>query len=201
LAPSSLVTFTTRKTYSLDDLVSIWGRFVRLARMVGPFEYVCVPEPHPKNPEHLHLHAAVRGKLSRDTLRRLWHIALEAHEGRRVRSILRGAASPGNIDDQPIKGRDTIRRIRKIARYISKYITKDLLERFNRRRYWPSKGISLRDAQIFWLDSLSMSDAVREACELLGHWDGIAPAFRVFCPSERVAWWAVDPEAMPPPPF
>lgn len=201
LAPSSLVTFTTRKVYSLDDLVDIWGRFVRLARMVGSFEYVCVPEPHPSNPDHLHLHAAVRGKLSRDTLRRLWHIALEAHEGRRVTSILRGAASPGNIDDQPIKGRDTIKRIRKIARYISKYITKDLLERFNRRRYWPSKGINLRDAQVFWLDSLSMSDAVREACQLLGHWNGFAPSFRVFCPSDRVAWWAVDPEAMPPPPF
>lgn len=201
LAPSSLVTFTTRKTYGLDDLVAIWGRFVGLARMVGDFEYVCVPEPHPSNPDHLHLHAAVRGKLSRDTLRRLWHIALEAHEGRRVRCILRGPASPGNIDDQPIKGRDTVKRIRKIAKYISKYITKDLLERFNRRRYWPSKGINVRDAQVFWLDALSQTEAIREACVMLGHWDGVAPAFKIFNPSERVAWWAVDPEAMPPPPF
>lgn len=201
LAPSSLVTFTTRKVYGLDDLVSIWSRFVRLARQVGSFEYVCVPEPHPSNPEHLHLHAAVRGKLSRDTLRRLWHIALEAHEGRQVRCILRGAASPGNIDDQPIKGRDVVKRIRKIARYISKYITKDLIERFNRKRYWPSKGINVKDAQIFWLASLSQADAIREACMLLGHWGGLAPAFKVFSPSERVAWWAVDPESMPPPPF
>lgn len=202
LAPSSLVTFTTRKVYPLDDLVSIWGRFVRLARTVGAFEYVCVPEPHPSNPEHLHLHAAVRGKLNRSTLRRMWHIALEAHEGRSVSSILRGSAAPGNIDDQPIKGRDIVRRIRKIAKYISKYITKDLIERFNRRRYWPSKGISLRDAQVFWLDSLSQVDAIREACQMFGHWSPMgAPAFKVFCPSDRVAWWAVDPENLPDPPF
>ena len=201
LAPSSLVTFTTRAVFSLDELVDIWGRFVRMARMVGPFEYVCVPEPHPSNPAHLHLHAAVRAKLSRDTLRRLWHIALEAHQGRRVASVLRGAAAPGNIDDQPIKGRDYVKRIRKIAKYISKYITKDLIERFNRRRYWPSKGINVKDAQVFWLDSLSQADAIREACMMFGWWDGMAPAFKMFMPCEKTAWMAVDPEAIPDPPF
>jgi len=202
LAPHSLVTFTTRKVYSLDDLASIWERFVRGVRQVEPgFEYVCVPEPHPSNPEHLHLHAATRGRVSRAVLRRLWHIALEAHEGRRVNATLRGAAAPGNIDDQPIKGQDVIKRIRKIGRYISKYITKDLLERFNRRRYWPSKGISLEAAQTFWLNALSQGEALREACEMLGHWDGVAPAFKVFRPSERVAWYSVDPAQVPPPPF
>ena len=206
LAPNSLVTFTTRGVYSLDDLVVIWERFTRLVRLVEPrFEYVCVPEPHPSNPEHLHLHAATRGKVSRDTLRRCWHIALEAFEGRRVTSILRGAASPGNIDDQPIKGRDVIRRIRKIGRYISKYITKDLLERFNRRRYWPSKGINLAAAQVFWLDSLSQADAIREACEMLGHWQAVSDtgccAFKLFRPSDRVAWYAVEVDSLPAPPF
>lgn len=199
LAPSALVTFTTRRLYTLDALVDIWGRFCILARQVVPdFEYVCVPEPHPSNPDHLHLHAAVRSKISRDTLRRLWHIALEAHEGRRVGCILRGPASPGNIDEQPIKGRDIVRRIRKIARYISKYITKDLIERFNRRRYWPSKGISLQAAQVFWLDSLTQNDAIREACELLGVWeDGLAPKYKVFRPSDRVAWFAFGPPDPP----
>ena len=202
LAPNSLVTFTTRKVYSLDDLALIWERFVRLARQVEPgLEYVCVPEPHPSNVDHLHLHSATRGKLSRDTMRRLWHIALEGHEGRRVTATLRGPAAPGNIDDQPIKGKDVIRRIRKIGRYISKYITKDLLERFNRRRYWPSKGISLEAAQVFWLDSLNQADAIREACQMLGHWDTVAPAFKVFQPSDRVAWYCVDLDSLPAPPF
>lgn len=202
LAPQSLVTFTTRQLLALDVLALVWARFVILVRQVEPdFQYVCVPEPHPTNPEHFHLHAAVRGKVSRDTLRRCWHIALEANEGRRVTGILRGPASPGNIDDQPIKGRDVVKRIRKIGRYISKYITKELVERFNRRRYWPSKGIDIQSAQVFWLDSLSANEAIREACEMLGHWDQVAPAFKVFRPSDRVAWYAVDLAQIPDPPF
>ena len=198
LAPNALVTFTTRATLDLDRLAHAWAHFVRLVRFICPgFEYVCVPEPHPSNPSHFHLHAATRGRVSRDTLRRCWHIALEASEGRRVTTILRGAASPGNIDEQPIKGTDVVRRIRKIGRYISKYITKALIERFNRRRYWPSKGINLKDAQVFWLDSTSQADAIREACVMLGHWqDDLVPAFKLFRPSDRVAWYCV--EAPPP---
>jgi hypothetical protein len=202
LAPNALVTFTTRKVYAMDEFAEVWGGFVRRVRQVEPgFEYVCVPEPHPSNLEHFHLHVATRGRVSRTTLRRLWHIALEAHEGRRVTATLRGADSPGNIDEQPIRGRATVARIRKIAKYISKYITKDLVERFNRRRYWPSKGINVQAAQVFWLDSLSQAEAIRETCGMLGHWDGVAPAFKLFCPSERVAWYAVDPAAIPEPPF
>lgn len=195
LAPSALVTFTTRKVYPFDALVAIWEGFVRRVRMVVPgVEYVAVPEPHPRNPDHFHIHAAWRGRVSIETLRRLWHITLEAFEGRRVTVILRGPAAPGNIDVQRVKGRDTVRRIRKIARYISKYITKDLIERFNRRRYWPSKGITLQGARVFWLDSLSQADAIREAAEMLGHWNGFAVEYGMFCPSERIAWWAVDPD-------
>lgn len=203
LAPNSLVTFTTRRVLTLDELVWVWARFITLVRKVCPgFEYLCVPEPHPSNPKHLHLHAAIRGKVSRDTLRRLWHISLEAFEGRRVTATLRGAAAPGNIDDQPIKGKDIIKRIRKIGRYISKYITKDMLEVFNRRRYWPSKGITLEAAQVFWLNSVGQAEAIREACMMLGHWkDDLVPAFKVFRPSDRVFWYAVEPDQIPEPPF
>lgn len=200
LAPNALFTFTTRKIYTLDELIAVWGRFCVLARMLVPdFEYVCVPEPHPRNPIHLHLHAAVRGRFTRSTLRRLWHMALEAHEGRRVTCILRGPEAPGNVDIREIRGREVVRRIRKIAKYISKYITKDLIERFNRRRYWPSKGINLQSAQVFWLDALTQNDAIREACILVGAWeDGLAPKYRIFAPSDRVAWFAFDPPPTDP---
>jgi hypothetical protein len=164
------------------------------------FEYVAVPEPH-KNKDHLHLHVAYRGRTPFNVLRRFWHMALEALHGRVVRCILRGSESPGNIQVEPVKARDSLRRIRKIARYVSKYITKDLISEFNRRRYWPSKGIDLPAAQAFWLDSLSMSDAIREACILVGEWDyetGMSGQ-RLFNPSERVCWFAVDPGRSPPP--
>lgn len=199
LAPRGMVTFTTRKTYPLDDLAAIWRRFVALAYMVDPeLKYVCVPEPHPSNPDHFHLHAAWRGVLNIDTLRRLWHVALEAHEGRRVSRRLEGPASPGNIDVRSVKGRDVNARVRKIARYISKYITKDLIERFNRRRYWPAKGIDLPGARRFWLDATDQASAIREACELLGCWDEVAPAGKLWAPSDRVAFIRVEPVPNPP---
>lgn len=204
LAPTALVTFTTRETMSLDDLMGCWQHFTRLLRMSSmEYDYVAVPERHPSNPEHLHLHVAYRGRTPYGVLRRFWHMALEARHGRKVRCILRGSESPGNIDVQNIKARDTTRRIRKIARYVSKYITKDLISAFNRRRYWPSKGIDLAGAAVFWLDSLTQFDAVREACQMLGQWDaesGLTPQ-KLFIPSERVCWCAIDPDRTPPPPF
>lgn len=204
LAPSALVTFTTRETMPLDSLFWCWQYFNRLMRDAGvEFEYVAVPERHPTNPDHLHLHVAYRGRTPFNLLRRFWHMALEARHGRRVRSILRGTESPGNVDVQTVKARESNRRIRKIAKYISKYITKDLISEFNKKRYWPSKGIDLAAAQVYWLDSLSQVDAIREACRMLGQWDeslGMTPQ-RLFIPSDRVCWCAIDPDATPPPPF
>ena len=204
LAPSALVTFTTREIMTVDQLLGCWQHFSRLMKSSGmDFEYVAVPERHPKNPEHFHLHVAYRGRTPFNLMRRLWHMSLEARHGRRVTKILRGPDSPGNIDVQSIKGRTDIKRCRKIAKYISKYITKDLIAEFNRRRYWPSKGINPRAANLYWLDSLSMKDAIREACMMLGEWEDLlgAPAQKIFCPSDRVAWFAVEPERSPPPPF
>lgn len=202
LAPSALVTFTTREVLALDQLLWVWRRFCRNMAAVGiGFEYVCVPERHPVNPDHFHLHVAYRGKTPFNTLRRLWHMALEARHGRRVAVVLRGAESPGNVDVQPVKSRDQLGRIRKIARYISKYITKDLIAEFNRKRYWPSKGINLQDAQIFWLDAKTKDGAILEALTMLGQVDAGVPCQRFWSPCDRVAWCAIDPAATPPPPF
>lgn len=204
LAPTALVTLTTRETMPLDALMWCWQYFTRLMRSSGvDFEYVAVPERHPTNPDHLHLHVAYRGRTSYQNMRRFWHMALEARHGRRVVRTLYGADSPGNIDVQNVKSRDSLRRIRKLAKYVSKYITKDLISEFNRKRYWPSKGIDLVKAEAFWLESLSMSDAVREACLMLGEWDselGLTPQ-KLFRPSDRVCWCATDPALTPPPPF
>lgn len=204
LAPNALVTFTTREVMSLDQLLWCWQYFTRLMRENGiDFEYVTVPERHPLNPEHLHLHAAYRGETNFKTLRRMWHMALEARHGRKIKKTLYGPQSPGNIDVQPIKARESVKRIRKIAKYISKYITKDLISEFNRRRYWPSKGINLAEAAVFWLTSLTQFDAIREACRMLGQWDealNLCPQ-NLFRPSDRVAWCAIDPLHTPQPPF
>lgn len=209
LAPNHFSTFTTRelgpKYFTPDDWKVIWGTFIRLVRLNSiDFEYVAVLERHPANPEHFHLHVAWRGSAHYNFLRRLWHIAIGRHSGLDIRKLVRGKDSPGNIQDQPVKAaRGSFKQVRRIAKYISKYITKDLIAEFNKRRYWPSRGINLQAAQVFWLDGLTQVDAVREACRLVGQWDDesdLCPQ-RFFRPSERLFWCAVDPALTPPPPF
>ena len=203
LAPTALVTFTTRRVYSVEKLLSAWQRFTRSLTAAGvDFEYLAVPERHPSNPVHLHIHAAYRGHANIKLLRRLWHIALEAIEGRIVKATLYRSESPGNIDVKPVAAQSGYKRMRKIARYIAKYITKDVIVEFNKRRYWPSKGIKLTPAAIIWLKSLTMGEALREGLAMMGQ---IGPdggtCQKVFNPSDRIAWFAVDPEKTPEPPF
>lgn len=203
LAPTALVTFTTRRVYPVQKLLLAWQRFTRSLTAAGvDFEYLAVPERHPSNPAHLHIHAAYRGRANIDLLRRLWHIALEAIEGRIVKKTLRGPDAPGNIDVKPVAAQSGYKRMRKIARYIAKYITKDVIVEFNKRRYWPSKGIKLTPAAIVWLKSLTMAEALREGLAMMGQ---IGPdggtCQKVFNPSDRIAWFAVDPEKTPEPPF
>lgn len=209
LAPNHFTTFTTREHgpsyFTPEDWRSMWAAFVRLVRLNGlEFEYIAVLERHPSNPLHLHLHVAWRGQANYNLLRRFWHIVVGRHMGLDIRKMVRGVDTPGNIQDQPVKAaRGSFKQVRKIAKYISKYITKDLITEFNKRRYWPSKGIDLHSAQVFWLDGLTQADAVREACLMLGQWDteaGLCPQ-KFFVPSDRLFWCAIDPALTPPPPF
>jgi hypothetical protein len=212
LAPNHFTTFTTREAgpdyFTPQHWAQIWARFVGLMRQAGQsFEYVAVLERHPKNPAHLHLHVAWRGDCHYKIMRRLWHIAVLRQNGVKATKTQYGDASPGNIQDQPIKApRGSYKQVRKIARYISKYITKDLISEFNKKRYWVSKGVDLMEAKIFWLDALNQGDAIREALSMFGQWDdrlgpkGGCP-HSIFRPSDRVAWIPIDPEDTPPPPF
>lgn len=104
-------------------------------------------------------------------LRRFWHMAIGKHRGFKVSRVLRGDDSPGNVQDRQIKASaGSYRHTEKVARYIGKYITKDLISEFNKKRYWQSAGISIAEAQVFWLSALSMPEALREgwACSACG---------------------------------
>ena len=156
-----LITFTTRKTISRDELKASWGRFTDNVtyHMKRKFEYVCVCEPHPTNPDHLHLHAAIRGRLSAREMvifRRCWYIALGGNGKER------GPAAPGGFDIRHIKVRGgAMRRMDKIAGYLSKYITKTDSAEFNKKRYWASK-IDLKQARTYWLKARTIEDALVE---------------------------------------
>lgn len=203
-----LLTFTTRIPYDIDLLRTIWDRFARLARtMDSGFQYVAVPEPHPSNPSHWHIHAAYRGWINVNILRRMWHAAIlsvcrGADPSRRSRALpLKGADSPGNVDVR-YRGRSHgIDKTRRIASYIGKYITKDLIAQFNKKRYWHTKGIGVPEARSKWLKSDDLEGALREVMESWGLLvDGEFPALKVWRPGNLAFFW-VPIDGLPEPPF
>lgn len=162
LGVDHLVTLTTRKeTLTRDELQASFGRFTdRVSYHLGrKLEYVAVVEPHPTNPGHLHIHLAIRGRLSmRDMVifRQSWYVALGG-TGKE-----KGPDAPGGFNIKEIKVRGGAhRRTDKIAHYISKYITKNLCEMFNKKRYWATK-IDLLAARTYWLKAQTIGDAMAE---------------------------------------
>lgn len=132
-----LLTLTTReKKTDIESLKASFAKFTRLyAKATGRrLAYLAVPERHPKNPDHVHLHLAVSSYLPVHLLRRLWYIALGGDGSER------GSHTPGQVDMQRIKVRRVNRRSVTIGSYLSKYLTKDPVELFNKKRYFASRG-------------------------------------------------------------
>ena len=158
-----LVTFTTRDTTTRDILKARWAKFTDNVayHLDRKFQYVCVCEPHPTNPDHLHLHVAIRGRLSAREMvifRRCWYVALGG-TGKE-----RGSAAPGGFNIRHIRVRGGVhRRADRIASYISKYITKDVSDEFNKKRYWCSR-IDLMEARSYWLKANTVEEALIEFC-------------------------------------
>lgn len=166
MGANHLLTLTTRaKRSTREEMTAAWARFVRLARKATGEEmpYLAVLEPHPSNPEHLHLHAAITSRLNVNVLRRCWFMALGG------RGDERGKDTPGNVDIQKIKVPRGHRRSERIAKYISKYITKELVPAFNKKRYFHSK-IDPLEIRRFWIDAKTKGEAFRFATDMIcGH--------------------------------
>ena len=82
------------------------------------------------------MHVAWRGEgfVNYNMLRRFWHMAIGKRAGVVVKKVLRGPDSLGNVQDRQIKASaGSYRHTEKIAKYIGKYITKDLISEFNKK--------------------------------------------------------------------
>jgi hypothetical protein len=201
LGADRLLTFTTRDTIPLEQLQVVWDRFVRMARTFdSSFAYLAVPEPH-KDRDHWHVHAAYKGWININVVRRMWHAAILSVSGRGARRDTAGARSPGNVDVQYRGRAHGIEKTRRIAGYIAKYITKDLVERFNKKRYWHTKGVSVPESQRRWLEADNLDDAVRETMRSYGLLiDDQFPVCRVWNPGNLAFFW-VEAHQLEPPPF
>lgn len=156
-----LVTFTRREAeggeyWNPEQWAKAWDKFRRLlTRYIGEFPYVGILEKHKKG--NYHLHVAWCGRVNVGIVRKMWLAALGGGQG------------CGNIDAKKIKVPAGGDRAARIARYISKYVSKCFEDdpRFNKKRYWASRQ-TLEEARRYVLNADTLDGARREAEEILG---------------------------------
>lgn len=92
-------------------------------------------------------------------------------------------------------------KTRRIATYIGKYITKEVLPIYNKKRYWITKGVKVPECQRKWLKADNLNEAV---IEIMRDWgllvDDEFPALKVWMPGNLAFFW-VGLDALPEPPF
>jgi hypothetical protein len=181
-----LLTLTTREQSSTpESMLQRWQHWLRLVeRALGrPFHYVAVLEPHPSNPQHLHIHVAVAVYLNVNVLRHCWWQVC-------------GGRGMGNVHVKRLGGAEIERRVSRVASYISKYLMKDTLCRFNKKAYWASR-VRLPEVRRYWLKAQDLSAAIRELIEEFG--TRLRSGF--ISPDQTVFWAQMCPGDTAEPPF
>jgi len=200
-----LVTFTRRELEGSDywtpeQWAKAWDKFRRLlTRYIGEFPYVAILEKHKKG--NYHLHVAWCGRVNVGIVRKMWLAALGGGQG------------CGNIDAKKFKVPAGGDRAARIARYISKYVSKhfEADPRFNKKRYWASRQ-TLEEVRRYVLNADTIDSALQEVQGLLG-FDFFKRLFlengRItaedffFFPDGGGVWWSHVPglHDTEPPPF
>jgi len=191
------ITLTTRQFKNTpEELLGAFRRFVRMvtAASGGRFDYLAVPEAHPTNPGHFHLHVAVSVWLNVHILRRCWYAALGARPD---------GLTPGQIDIKRIVALTLQARVWKVASYISKYIAKETIVRFNKKRYWSSR-VDLPAVKRYWLKARNLSEAFAEAAQRLGFevtLDAVRSGNIFSVDTANLCWFQCMPGKSQAPPF
>ena len=209
IGATHLMTLTTREEENTPESLAFKLKsFIRSYRSFAKedFPYVAVPERHPSNPKHWHLHVAVRGFVKIKIARQIWWRCC-------------GGRGMGNVDVKFIKvsahkdgtPKGPLVKAERIARYISKYMSKDLIfaHRPDKKRYWRSE-FDLPEARRYWLKARpgggddSLNGALGEFMDRFG----IAPSgLSLFMfPDSTGFWISYNPHnslraACHPPPF
>ena len=149
---------------------------------------MAILEKHKKG--NYHLHVAWCGRVNVGIVRKMWLAALGGGQG------------CGNIDAKKIKVPAGGDRAARIARYISKYVSKhfEADPRFNKKRYWSSRQ-TLEEVRRYVLEADTIDGGMEEAQKLLGVqlnrlvMKGGKIAFEEYFPFPDGAgvWWAHVP--------
>ncbi len=141
---------------TVSGWASDWKKFNRLMRKAGvEFQYVSVLEKHKKG--NYHLHAAIVGRANIKLIRKIWY-SIVGHSGGKPN---------GQIDVSFRPGVSSHRRMAGLAKYVSKYVSKQIDQvEFNKKRYWSSKT-AIPEPRRHILNSTNMMDALKEVCARL----------------------------------
>ncbi len=137
-----------------DDWLEDWRKCVRLCRIAGiELDYVATLEKHKKG--NFHLHAAIVGKVHINTVRKIWY-------------GICGGKGQGQVNISFKQHQTPTQRLAGVARYVSKYITKQLDNfDFNRKRYWASRSEPLEKPKKIILSAQDMAGALAELAGVL----------------------------------
>ena len=154
MSADRLLTLTFRENVQdIDDAWNCFKYFCKLMRFRyrDRWAYVCVPEYQKRGAVHFHL--AIVGYYHANTVRRMWLRA----------SGKRG----GNVDiTTPRKAGKNSWNPKRIAAYLTKYITKGDSVDFNRRRYSSGGDIQIPEPQKGWLAcGMPVISVMRETLE------------------------------------
>lgn len=190
-----LLTLTKRESdpdtyWTKDEWAAAWDKFNKLCKKAGaPISYVAVLEKHKKG--NYHLHAAIVGHISVNLIRKIWLVCIGGGKG------------SGNVDIKMRRNCSEHVRRAGLAKYVSKYITKqaDNTE-FNKRRYWPSRH-KLPEPRRYILNSEHVVSALIELAEYLGLNFRVLldKAFMFEGGNGEGAWFAFDDILVAEPPF
>lgn len=134
-----MLTLTFRD--NVTDVNDAWTCFKYFSKLMRwrfgeKWVYVSVPERQKRGAIHFHL--AIRGFYHANTVRRLWLRAV-GHRG-------------GNVDiTSPKQHGKNSWNPRRIAQYLTKYLTKQETVAFNKRRYSSGGDIVIPEPRIGWL--------------------------------------------------
>jgi hypothetical protein len=134
-----MLTLTFKENVTdIDEAWCVFKAFAKKMRKKYPdaFQYVAVPEYQKRGA--VHFHVAIKGFYYVNTIRAIWRRCC-AHRG-------------GNIDITSPRGfGKNSWNPKRIANYLSKYITKGDTVSFNRKRYGASRNIEIPEAVTGWL--------------------------------------------------
>lgn len=149
---SHFVTFTFNPQkvdrYSVEEVSNIMKYWLNRQKKHSPdFGYVIVPEFH--KDKAIHFHALIKGYTA--DLKKTNVI----QNGKRVYNVIgftSGFTNAQELDDDQAKA----------AAYLTKYITKEMITTFNKRRYWASKNLLKPQKHYESLESLNIAQYIHD---------------------------------------